>query len=196
MRHHLRQLVMSPCYRRYHCTGARPHTVRSNPSATLSRVVLQHGWGTVPGHGTTAAWAASCRLVISTSSSLLSVHVGANNPARPFSFLLPHFDTRLSNHKTGRVSSQVTSLRLPHDLHASSHLILETQRVGDERQQAQRTWVFVAVFFSSLLLCIFVLLAFHGLLAISHLIPMDLKGRSFVIHHHHEPYMCMCVLYI
>ena len=156
MRHHLRQDVTSPCYRRYHFTGDRPVSYGPvQPSATLPRVMLQHGWGTGLRHGTTAALTDNChdnmpsiyrRLVMSTSSSSSSVHVGVNRAARIHS-CLPHPDTRLSNHNTGRVSSQVARLRLPHDLRASTHLVLEAQRVGAEQWKAQPTRAYESILF-------------------------------------------------
>ncbi|KAK1773371.1 hypothetical protein QBC45DRAFT_85385 [Copromyces sp. CBS 386.78] len=95
------------------------------------------------------------------SASSQSVHVGANRVARTYSFLLPHSDTRLSNHNSGRVSSQVTSLRLPHDLRTFSHPVLEAQRVGGWLTESPINSGFcrhILFFFFLSLLCVFLLL--------------------------------------
>lgn len=140
-----------------------PTLVQPCPGSCCS--IVRRGVGAGLGHGTTTTLTASCRdntplihlrFVVSTTSS--SVHVGADMAARHYSFLLPHSDTRLSNHNTGRVSPRITSLRLPHDLCASCHLVLEAQRVGDERQKAQPPKVSVGVLFSCSLLYVFLLL--------------------------------------
>ncbi|KAK3386343.1 hypothetical protein B0T20DRAFT_111176 [Sordaria brevicollis] len=162
VRHHLRQAVMTPGYHRYHCSGDRPVTygpvqpqcnhIQGGAAAWLGD--RSRAWNNSNLDGQLCRQPhvslIHCRLLMSTSSAS-SVHVGASRASRTLLLSHPHCDTRLSNHSTGCVSSQVTSLRLPHDLRASTHLIPEAQRVGGGQGKAQQT---LACSYSSLL-CIF-----------------------------------------